>query len=664
MVVSYGRFSTDDQKTGDSRRRQDGYAEAWVKAKGWVVHERVWDEGISAFNQLNVTHGELGKLLKRAEAGKYPRGTYMLVEELDRISRAKTMAGLSLLSRFLVAGFRVVTLAGHSREYSEDDDDSWSWLLAGVTYQTAHHESDKKSERARQSWEGRRQNATIEPMTGVCPAWLTNVKRDEPTDKKSHIINPTRARIVRRIFDEFIAGQGVFSIAGGLRRDGVPAWGNPKKVKPEDESSTAPEKAPFWHKSYVHKILTNPSVIGVIQPCKVIAHSSSKKGHRVAVGDPVKNYYPRVISDEVWLAAVARWKDIKERGKKSPSGPRGKVVPSLFSGLLLCGRTLGPTKVVRKSVGGPLRVYSEAGQGLLGWDYDELETEALGAILSTDAAQLWPEENADGEKEFLSQRIAELTLGIEGATEAIENLLTTLERLSAAAADAVSKRLVTRTEEKESLSKELGECQAQFERITNASSDARDNIAAVRNLFGSRRESQYRDVLRQHVRELISRIVVHFPLAYRQRELDVLEKAMNARKLLTLAQERRAAQGLGMDDFQFRFRADEHRKSLRLAAKIRSRHRHLVIHYKSGATVSTKGTPRGLELEEAPGQIMVEGDGRVWSGFLDIQRATEGHEPGKSPLHDPSLAPSGESSSTAPPRPAKRRRRVAARGKP
>lgn len=655
IVLSYGRFSTTDQKEGDSRRRQDELADRWVKARGWSIHSRFWDEGISAFHELNLTHGELGKLVRKAEAGDYPRGTYLVVEEFDRLSRAKTMAGLSLLWRILQNGIRLVTL-DDEHEYSDDDDDPFFWLKIGMKSQTAHHESDKKRGRGTASWDGRRGRANCEPMTGVCPAWLSNVPRVNPEDKKRHIINPARANIVRRIFDEFIGGKGVYSIAAGLRSDGVEAWGKPKR---RTADGSPPEKAPFWHKSYISKILQNPAVIGVTQPCRMM-QNGSKKGTRVAVGEPIPNYYPRVISDEVWLKAVQRWKNIQNRGQKSPSGPRGAIVPSLFSGLLICGWTAGPTKVIRKSVDGPLRIYSEDGsRRLLGWDYDEFETAALGAILSTDDAQLWPNDDIAGEKEAVSARIAELTVAINTISASIENLLTTLEKLPPSAAEAVSQRLAARAAEKEAILVELRENQEKLDHLSNSARAAMDGIAAVRNLFGARRESPFRDVLRNHLRGLVDRIAVYFPLAYRQRELDVLEKAVRARKLLTLAQERRSARGLGMDDFKFRFRDEEHRKAIRLAEKIKNRHRHLVIYYKNGTTVSTKGRPQGLELEEAPGQVMVEGDGNVWSGFLDIARATKGHKPGRSPLHDPSLVPGGKSIATARKRLAKHRPSVA-----
>ena len=49
------------------------------------------DEGLSAFHQKHVTKGALGTFLAAVEAGKVPPGSVLIVEALDRLSRANPM---------------------------------------------------------------------------------------------------------------------------------------------------------------------------------------------------------------------------------------------------------------------------------------------------------------------------------------------------------------------------------------------------------------------------------------------------------------------------------------------------------------------------------------------------------------------------------------------
>ena len=54
-----------------------------------------------------------------------------------------------------------------------------------------------------------------------------------------------------------------------------------------------------WNLRYVEAILTNRAVIGEYQPCRVI------DGKRVPEGEPINDYFPRVIEDELFYQVQA-----------------------------------------------------------------------------------------------------------------------------------------------------------------------------------------------------------------------------------------------------------------------------------------------------------------------------------------------------------------------
>src|SRR5437868_2677457 len=88
-AYSYLRFSTADQAAGDSFRRQSDMAERYAAAHGLVLDEQLTfrDLGVSAFRGTNARTGALGQFLRAVEDELVAPGAFLLVENLDRMSR-------------------------------------------------------------------------------------------------------------------------------------------------------------------------------------------------------------------------------------------------------------------------------------------------------------------------------------------------------------------------------------------------------------------------------------------------------------------------------------------------------------------------------------------------------------------------------------------------
>ena len=123
-AYSYIRFSTRAQSDGDSERRQNEAAESWCKRNG-VAHDKnttLRDLGKSAFlgtHRTNPDRFALAAFLKLVEAGKVPRGSALIVESLDRLSREHIRPALTLLLNLIEAGIRVVQLIPVETIYDE-----------------------------------------------------------------------------------------------------------------------------------------------------------------------------------------------------------------------------------------------------------------------------------------------------------------------------------------------------------------------------------------------------------------------------------------------------------------------------------------------------------------------------------------------------------------
>lgn len=227
-AYSYIRFSTPEQERGDSLRRQTEAAVRYAALHRLDLDDKLTfrDLGVSAFTGANEEVGRLGEFLEAVRHGDIQKGSYLLVESLDRLSRQKPRKAVKVLERICEAGITVVTL-DDGRTYTEEtlDEDPMSLLVALLVAARAHEESAKKGRRVADAWANKRSKAQQEgkPLSALCPGWL-RLK----ADRSGFDVIPERAEIVRRVFDQTLDGVGQHSIAQRLNREGVPVFGRGK----------------------------------------------------------------------------------------------------------------------------------------------------------------------------------------------------------------------------------------------------------------------------------------------------------------------------------------------------------------------------------------------------------------------------------------------------
>ncbi len=103
LAYSYIRFSTAEQAKGDSLRRQIELRENYLAGKNLQLDETLTmrDPGVSAFKGVNADEGALGSFLQAIDEGRVPHGSFLLVESLDRLSRASVDVALQLFLRII-----------------------------------------------------------------------------------------------------------------------------------------------------------------------------------------------------------------------------------------------------------------------------------------------------------------------------------------------------------------------------------------------------------------------------------------------------------------------------------------------------------------------------------------------------------------------------------
>ena len=90
-AYSYIRFSRPEQLRGDSLRRQLEASKQYAEENGYELNESQTfkDLGKSAYSGTHKRSGELRDFLEMIEKGSIPKGSILIVESLDRLSRDK-----------------------------------------------------------------------------------------------------------------------------------------------------------------------------------------------------------------------------------------------------------------------------------------------------------------------------------------------------------------------------------------------------------------------------------------------------------------------------------------------------------------------------------------------------------------------------------------------
>ena len=324
-AYSYIRFSSPEQAKGASLARQLDKSRQYAKDNGLELDDSLTfqDLGVSAYRSSNAgPGGKLHEFLELVKQGQVPKGSYLLIESLDRLSRDTIIVAVQLLLGLLNEGIQVVTLVDGQVYRRTGTQDDFTQLLVSLTYlQRANDESRTKGLRVADAWQRKRDAAATKKLTKMCPAWM-----ELSADRSEYILIPERVAIVREIVSWTRQGLGRASITKRLNERNVSSIGATRRRRPSESSTGVADVS--WHASYVHKILTSRALVGEFQP-----HRVSENGKKVPDGAPVPDYFPRVLDDAEFDLVQSL---ITNRGGKS-GGRRGATFSNLFSGLVKCG---------------------------------------------------------------------------------------------------------------------------------------------------------------------------------------------------------------------------------------------------------------------------------------------------------------------------------------
>lgn len=341
IAYSYIRFSTPEQSKGGSLARQTEAANEYAAKHGLALDDKLnmSDLGVSAFSGKNFSDGALGLFIKAIQDGRVTSGSFLLVEDIDRLSRLPVMEALSIFQTIIGGGVIIVTLKNGTQYSLELLKGDWTPLMPLLfSMARGHEESERKSFLLGSAWRAKKAaaRATLTPLGNTAPMWLTF------SPETGYVLHPERLITVRRIFELSIAGHGLTTIAKTLNAEKRPTFRN----------------GTTWGNSSLQKVVRNRAVIGEYQP-----HEGSGRFRR-PLGESIPGYFPPAISEETFYAvqqAIAR----RTIGR-STRQPQNFNVWQAIAKCKLCGASLHLISKGKPPKGYKYLICSNAKKGMCG----------------------------------------------------------------------------------------------------------------------------------------------------------------------------------------------------------------------------------------------------------------------------------------------------------
>lgn len=302
QAYSYIRFSSKKQEQGDSVRRQTELAEQYAHANNLILSDKNFqDLGISAFKEGN--RPSLGDMLEAIEKGQIEQGSTIIIESLDRLSRRGIDVTQQIIKSILQNNVFIASLVDGLLLNRESTNDLVSVIRIALAADLAYKESEKKSQRLRETKGQQRQRALNgEVINKILPFWLER--------KQNKFVFSDKLDTVKRIIE--------------LRRKGL---GTNKIAKALNNEGHKPLRSAGWNHTTVGKTINSVALYGAYQT------SETTKDRKVILLDIVENYYPAVITKEEFMLLQSDQKQNK---------PGYKSEHNAFTGILKheCGGAL------------------------------------------------------------------------------------------------------------------------------------------------------------------------------------------------------------------------------------------------------------------------------------------------------------------------------------
>ena len=292
QAIVWGRFSSDQQKDGDSKDRQDRLNHALAKREGIQIVGEHFDPAASVKDGATP-------LFKKIIAD-LPQGVGIICENLDRINRGHPWRAKAYIADILEAGHFIITSCD-GREYNQQTIEELDTMVMGdMASNVARYENNKRTTRVLEE----KKNAVALARQGEpapLGAWLPAHLKFNPVTNQ-YDIRQDRKAIIHKIFKDYASGKGVVSITGDLNLARIPTFRGKKIGK--------------WQRTTIFTLLRYEGIIGVL----------NYKDERIV------NAFPPAIDEKLFYKVQA----ILETNKAKHGNYKSNNVNNILRGLCKC----------------------------------------------------------------------------------------------------------------------------------------------------------------------------------------------------------------------------------------------------------------------------------------------------------------------------------------
>lgn len=331
-VCAYARVSTDSIKQGESFENQVTTYERVIKSNPEYEFAGVYaDLGMSGTNE---NRPELQRMMADCRAGKID---LIITKSVSRFAR-NTLTFLKFTRELRDLGIGIIFEENNINTLSAEGE-----IMMTVLASFAQEESRSISENNK--WTIKKKFERGEGMINT--ARFMGYDKDETGDL---VINKAEAKIVRRIFELYLSGEGTHRIAKILNEEGI------KTVT-----------GGMWHPSTIKGMLINEKYKGDFHLQKYYT-PDGKRNQTVKNKGEVKSFYvsedhPGIVSEEEWQQ-VQELLQYRKKQRNIQSGDKyQKRYP--LSGILICphcGKSLRRRYVYNKRVEWICSTYIQKGK--------------------------------------------------------------------------------------------------------------------------------------------------------------------------------------------------------------------------------------------------------------------------------------------------------------
>ena len=315
ITALYERLSHDDERTGESVsiENQKRILEDYARKNGFHNLRHFTDDGVRG---TTFKRPGLDVMLDEIRAGNVAT---VIVKDQSRIGRDVVEVGLLKRTfdeyhvRFIAANDNLDTANGFDI-MSIFRDVINEWYVADT------------SRKIKSVFKSRMEKG-LRCSGSVCYGYLASKE-----DKNEWIIDEEAAAVVRRIYQEVLAGEGINNIARKLRSEKIPIPSEHWKRIGEPVRAARYADPYAWSDTTIGYILKRPEYTGKKVLGKTVCENYKTKNNRKTKPEEqfvFENAIPAIIDEETWNN-VQRLLQTKRRAPKRSSAP------NRLTGLLYC----------------------------------------------------------------------------------------------------------------------------------------------------------------------------------------------------------------------------------------------------------------------------------------------------------------------------------------